>query len=158
MHVIVLNNRTERRAVRMCKTFHYHKKPDLYSMILILIFMCKHLVFIQGYWNLFTIHWVTHDSDVAQWLEGRRKMLMILTRSNPTEGRESWDRINRGPVLQQVWHVIEPSLLKAVSAKHRSKFASPSPIIVTSAGWLKKLLIAHTSIQTKIMFDNFDIY
>jgi hypothetical protein len=38
-----------------------------------------------------------------------------------------WDRINRGPVFQQVWHVKEPPLLNAVSARYRSKFAVLSP-------------------------------
>jgi hypothetical protein len=32
-----------------------------------------------------------------------------------------------------VWHVKEPSLLKAVRAKHRSKFAALSPAMVTVA-------------------------
>jgi CRISPR/Cas system endoribonuclease Cas6 (RAMP superfamily) len=36
-----------------------------------------------------------------------------------------------------MWHVKELSLLKAVSAKHRSKFATPSPVMVTVAGWMK---------------------
>jgi hypothetical protein len=34
-------------------------------------------------------------------------------------------------MLQKVWHVKEPSLLKAVSAKHRFKFAVLSPVMVT---------------------------
>jgi hypothetical protein len=33
-------------------------------------------------------------------------------------------------VSQQVWHVKEPSLLKAVNANHRSKFAALCPVIV----------------------------
>jgi hypothetical protein len=40
------------------------------------------------------------------------------------------DLKNGGPVSQYVWHVKEPSLLKAVSAKHRSKFAALSPVMV----------------------------
>jgi CRISPR/Cas system endoribonuclease Cas6 (RAMP superfamily) len=32
-----------------------------------------------------------------------------------------------------VWHVKEPSLLKAVSVKHRSKFAALSPVMVKVA-------------------------
>jgi hypothetical protein len=38
-----------------------------------------------------------------------------------------WDKTvceTRGPVLQQVWHVNEPSLLKAVSVKHMYNFAA----------------------------------
>jgi hypothetical protein len=31
---------------------------------------------------------------------------------------------------QQVWHVKEPSLLKEIRSKHRSKFAIMSPIMV----------------------------
>jgi hypothetical protein len=44
------------------------------------------------------------------------------------ENRRSfgYDLKNGGPVSQQVWHIKEPSLLKAVSAKHRSKFAALS--------------------------------
>jgi hypothetical protein len=36
-----------------------------------------------------------------------------------------------------VWHVKEPSLLKAISVKLRSKFAALSPVMVTAAGLLK---------------------
>jgi hypothetical protein len=36
-------------------------------------------------------------------------------------------------VSQWVWHVKEPSLLKAVSAKLRSKFAALSQLMVTVA-------------------------
>jgi CRISPR/Cas system endoribonuclease Cas6 (RAMP superfamily) len=36
-------------------------------------------------------------------------------------------------VSQQVWHVKEFSLLKAVSAEHKSKFAVLSPIMVKAA-------------------------
>jgi hypothetical protein len=50
-----------------------------------------------------------------------------------------WDRINGGPVSQQLWHVKEPSLLKTISAKHRSKFAALSPVTVAAARWVKKL-------------------
>jgi hypothetical protein len=35
-----------------------------------------------------------------------------------------YDLKNKGPVSQQVLHVKDPSLLKAISAKHRSKFAA----------------------------------
>jgi hypothetical protein len=52
--------------------------------------------------------------------------------SNPTVGHGcrsfGGDRTNRGPVSQWVWHVKEPSLLKAMSAKHRSKFGAPSSL------------------------------
>jgi hypothetical protein len=36
-----------------------------------------------------------------------------------------------------MWHGKEPSLLKAMGAKHRSKFAALSPLMVTAAGLLK---------------------
>jgi hypothetical protein len=40
---------------------------------------------------------------------------------------------NRGPVSQQVWHKKDPSpISKALSAEHRPKFYSPSPVMVTS--------------------------
>jgi hypothetical protein len=39
-----------------------------------------------------------------------------------------WYRKNRGPVSQQVWHDKDSSL----SAEHRSKFCSPSLVMVTS--------------------------
>jgi hypothetical protein len=42
---------------------------------------------------------------------------------------------------QEVWHVKQHSLLKAVSAKHRSKFAALSPEMVTAASYPKKLLV-----------------
>jgi hypothetical protein len=42
-----------------------------------------------------------------------------------------YDFDNGGPVSQKVWHVKEPSLLKAVSANRRSKFAALSPVMVT---------------------------
>jgi hypothetical protein len=60
-----------------------------------------------------------------------------VTGLNPTVGRGDRsfmrDLINRGPVSQQVWHVNEPSLLKVMRTKHRSKFAAPSPVKVTVA-------------------------
>jgi hypothetical protein len=34
------------------------------------------------------------------------------------------DTENGGPVSQQVWHIKEPSLLKVLSAKHKSKLQS----------------------------------
>jgi hypothetical protein len=39
----------------------------------------------------------------------------------------------RGSVSQQVWHVKEPSLFKAISAMQRSKFAVLSPVMLTAA-------------------------
>jgi hypothetical protein len=48
-------------------------------------------------------------------------------------GSFRYDLKNGGPVSQKVWHVKEPSLLKAVSAKHRSKFAALSLVMVTVA-------------------------
>jgi hypothetical protein len=52
-------------------------------------------------------------------------------RSN--HGSFEYDLKNGGPVSQYVWHVQEPSLLKAVSAKHRSKFAALSLVMATVA-------------------------
>jgi hypothetical protein len=40
---------------------------------------------------------------------------------------------NGDPVSQQVWHIKELSLLKAVSAKYRSKFAALSPVMMATA-------------------------
>jgi hypothetical protein len=50
-------------------------------------------------------------------------------------GSFGYDFKNRGPVSQQEWHVKEPSLLKAISAVLRSKFAALS--VTTAAGELK---------------------
>jgi hypothetical protein len=36
-----------------------------------------------------------------------------------------------------MWHEKEPLLLKATSAKHRTKFAALSPVMVTATGYLK---------------------
>jgi hypothetical protein len=44
-----------------------------------------------------------------------------------------YDLKNGGPMSQQVWHVQEPSLLKAIRVKHRSKFAALSSVMVTVA-------------------------
>jgi hypothetical protein len=52
-------------------------------------------------------------------------------------GSFRYDLKNGGPVSQKVWHVKEPSLLKAVSAKHRSKCAALSPVMMTVARQLK---------------------
>jgi hypothetical protein len=48
-----------------------------------------------------------------------------------------WDRINRDPMSQQVWHEKQPSLLKAISARHRCKFAALSPVMLTATRYLK---------------------
>jgi hypothetical protein len=48
-------------------------------------------------------------------------------------GSFEYDLKNGGPLSQYVWHVTEPSMLKAVSDKHRSKFAALSPVMVTVA-------------------------
>jgi hypothetical protein len=40
-----------------------------------------------------------------------------------------------------VWHVKEPSLRKAVSVKHGSKFEALSPVMVTSRQIAEKLLV-----------------
>jgi hypothetical protein len=44
---------------------------------------------------------------------------------------------------------VEPSLLKAISAKHRSKFAALSPVIVTAGGWLKNCSGGYNQKKTK---------
>jgi hypothetical protein len=38
----------------------------------------------------------------------------------------------RSSISQEVWHMKEPSLPKAISAKHRSIFTAPLPVIVTA--------------------------
>jgi hypothetical protein len=96
--------------------------------------------------------------DVSQWLDLRRKDLMILmswvshphgtvvraeaqrsgdpcfSGSSPTMGSGclsfGGDNINRATVLQKVWHEKE----EAMSAKHRSTFAALSHLMVTAAG------------------------
>jgi hypothetical protein len=40
--------------------------------------------------------------------------------------------INRGPTSLLVWDVKEPSLTKAVSARHRSRFKAMSLVLVTT--------------------------
>jgi hypothetical protein len=57
------------------------------------------------------------------------KSTALISENNGSFG---YDLKNGGPVSQQVWHVRETSLLKAVSAKHRSKFAALSPVMVTN--------------------------
>jgi hypothetical protein len=54
-----------------------------------------------------------------------------------------------------VWHVKEPSLLKAESAEHRSKFAALSPVMVTVARQLKNCLC--DSKQTNISDTEWDL-
>jgi hypothetical protein len=77
---------------------------------------------------------------VAQRLEWRRKDLMILT--SPVR-IPLWD-VGTGPSDETVetevpcrsrcWLEKEPSLLKVMSVKHRSKFAALPPVMVTAAG------------------------
>jgi hypothetical protein len=43
------------------------------------------------------------------------------------------DLKNGGPMSQQVWHVKEPSLLKAINAKHRSKFVALTSAMMTAS-------------------------
>jgi hypothetical protein len=70
-----------------------------------------------------------------------------------------------------VWHVKEPSQLKAVSAKHRSKFAAPSPVMVTYGGdvdmfgyedgtplAIKKEILEVEKRSLKSITQNIDIY
>jgi hypothetical protein len=58
---------------------------------------------------------------------------MSVASRSEDHGSFKHDPKRGGPVPQQVWHVKEPLLLKAVSAKHRSKFADLSPVMVTAA-------------------------
>jgi hypothetical protein len=56
-------------------------------------------------------------------------------------------------VSQQVWHVKEPSLIKAISVKLRSKFATPSPVMVTAARLMKiaRAAINNNKINTTLI-------
>jgi hypothetical protein len=49
--------------------------------------------------------------------------------TSENHGSFGYELKNGGPVLQQMWYVKEPSLLKAISAK----FAALSPVMVTAA-------------------------
>jgi hypothetical protein len=40
----------------------------------------------------------------------------------------------KSSVAVKMWHVKEPSLLKVMGAKHRSKFAGLLPVVVTAIG------------------------
>jgi hypothetical protein len=66
--------------------------------------------------------------------EAQRSDDPCVAGSNPTVGR-GWNRINRGSVSQWVLHLKESLLLETMTAKHRSKFAAQSPVLVTAA-WL----------------------
>ena len=60
-----------------------------------------------------------------------------------------------------MWHEKEPSLLKAMSANHRSKFAALSPVMVTAAaGYLKNCSGGYkqTNKQTNYEFINHMMY
>jgi hypothetical protein len=49
-------------------------------------------------------------------------------------GSFRYDLKNGGPISQQVWHVKEPSLQKAIGAENRYEFAALSPVKATDAG------------------------
>jgi hypothetical protein len=76
---------------------------------------------------------------MAQLLERMRKDLVIFT---SRIWIPLWD-VGAGPSDETVetevpcrsrcWHEKEPSLLKAMSAKHKSKFAAQSLVMVTAA-------------------------
>jgi hypothetical protein len=75
---------------------------------------------------------------VAQWLERRRENLV---RPRFEFHCRTWVSVlRRRPykprfrVAVGVWHEKELSLLKAMSAKHRSKFAALSAVMVIAAG------------------------
>jgi hypothetical protein len=78
---------------------------------------CRYIIRLRGgYSECFCGHRVLNG--------GVRSGDPYVAGSNPDVGRGcrsfGWDSVNRGPVLQQVWHVKEPSqsLIKPVSAKH----------------------------------------
>ena len=58
---------------------------------------------------------------------------------------------------QQVWYVKEPSMLKVISAKHRSNFAALSSVLATAA---RKPKIAPAAInkQTNKLVQKLDVY
>jgi hypothetical protein len=59
---------------------------------------------------------------------------------------------------QQVWHIKEPLLLKAASAKHRSKFAALSLVMVTAARKLKNPCVAKNKQTRKDSLENLKPY
>jgi hypothetical protein len=65
---------------------------------------------------------------------------------------------------QQVWQVKEPSLLKSISAKHRSRFAALSRVVVRTARLLKNCLCGskqankHCEVKQKMNCTNQAIY
>jgi hypothetical protein len=81
----------------------------------------------------YSIIWTLHlylrkIARMTQRLELQRKDLMIRTGWSPNVGRipvvvYRMKPMTQGSVWQQVWHVKEPSLLKAISAEHRPRFA-----------------------------------
>jgi hypothetical protein len=58
-------------------------------------------------------------------------------------------------VSQLVLHLKEPSQLKAIRAKHRSKFAALSQVMVTAA---RKLKIARAAINNQTNKQNMNDY
>jgi hypothetical protein len=56
-----------------------------------------------------------------------------LALRSENHGSFGYEVKNGTPESQQVWHVKEPSLLKAISAKQRTKFAALSPVMMAAA-------------------------
>ena len=79
---------------------------------------------------------ISLSACVAQWLERRVQWSddPCVGGSNPTVGRGcrsfGWDRINRG--CSRCGTIKIHPCSKALSAEHRPKFCSPSPVMVTS--------------------------
>jgi hypothetical protein len=79
---------------------------------------------------------------VARWLEQRRTDLVILASQVriPLLGVGAVLRMRlykQSPRVAFGWHEKEPSLLKAMSAKHRSKEAGPRRVKFGSIKWAK---------------------
>jgi hypothetical protein len=77
---------------------------------------------------------------VAQWLERQREDLMIRTSrvQIPLWDVGPYKRRSRVALLGQV---KEPSRLKAMSAKHRSKFVALLPVMVTAVQIADRLFV-----------------
>jgi hypothetical protein len=91
----------------------------LAHFIVFILHICIHV-----YIHVQVSYYQAKVARVAQWLERRRR---YVANSNSVEGHgcRSFrrDRAIRGPVSQdsqQVWHVKEHSLLKAINANHKS--------------------------------------
>jgi hypothetical protein len=81
-------------------------------------------------------HWCTHRlTSVMESLTKTKENLQIFVfpLKDPYVKAVLWMRLYQPrSVSQQVWHVIELSLLKVIEAKNRSKFAALSLVMVTT--------------------------